>query len=120
MNDTHGHDAGDQVLQELAGRIRSNIRTIDLACRTGGEEFVVVLPTTDIDTAEKIAERIRKSVAGRPFNAGPGCHLPVTMSAGVASLSGIDDRVDSILKRADQALYRAKREGRNRVILSAA
>ena len=120
VNDTHGHDAGDRVLQELAGRIRASIRTIDLACRTGGEEFVVVLPATEVATAEKIAERIRRSVAGKPFNAGPNCVLNITVSAGVAALNGIDDKVDSLLKRADQALYRAKREGRNRVILAAA
>ncbi|MCB1431978.1 MAG: PleD family two-component system response regulator [Alphaproteobacteria bacterium] len=120
VNDTHGHDAGDRVLQEIAGRIRANIRNIDLACRTGGEEFVVVLPGTDIQTAERVGERIRRSVATRAFNASPDCHLTVTTSVGIAELNGFDDRVDDILKRADQALYRAKREGRNRVILSAA
>ncbi len=120
VNDTHGHDAGDRVLQEIAGRIRSSIRNIDLACRTGGEEFVVVLPATDIQTAERVAERIRRTVAARPFNAGPGCHLNITASVGVSAITGVDDSVEEILKRADQALYRAKREGRNRVILSAA
>lgn len=120
VNDTHGHDAGDRVLQELAGRLRASIRSIDLACRTGGEEFVVVLPGTEVGTAEKIAERIRRAVAGRRFNAGPGCSLNITVSVGVAALNGIDDQVGDILKRADRALYRAKHEGRNRVILSAA
>ena len=120
VNDTHGHDAGDRVLQEIAGRIRASIRNIDLACRTGGEEFVVVLPATDIQTAERVGERIRKMVAGKPFNAGPDCHLTITASVGIAALSGVDETVDELLKQADQALYRAKREGRNRVILSAA
>ncbi len=120
VNDTHGHDAGDRVLQEIAGRIRANIRNIDLACRTGGEEFVIVLPATDIQTAERVGERIRKSVATKPFNAGPDCALTVTASVGISALSGIDEAVEDLLKRADQALYRAKREGRNRVILSAA
>ena len=120
VNDTHGHDAGDRVLQEISGRIRANIRNIDLACRTGGEEFVVVLPGTDIQTAERVGERIRRAVASKTFNAGPDCHLSVTASVGIAALTGFDDRVEDILKRADQALYRAKREGRNRVILAAA
>jgi len=120
VNDNHGHDAGDRVLQELAGRIKASIRNVDMACRTGGEEFVVVLPATEIATAERIAERIRRSVASKAFNAGEKCLLNITISAGVAALSGIDDKVEDILKRADQALYRAKRDGRNRVILSAA
>ena len=120
VNDTHGHDAGDRVLQELAGRIRTSIRSIDMACRTGGEEFTVVLPATDIATAERVAERVRKSVASKPFNAGVNCSLNITISAGVASLGDIEDKVEDILKRADQALYRAKRDGRNRVVLAAA
>ncbi|MFT3986438.1 PleD family two-component system response regulator [Aestuariivirga sp.] len=120
VNDTYGHDAGDRVLQELAGRIRANVRNVDLACRTGGEEFVIVLPATDLGVAERIAERLRKSVAGKRFNTGVEGGLAVTASIGVAALSGIDDKVEFILKRADEALYRAKREGRNRVIKAAA
>ena len=120
VNDTYGHDAGDRVLQELAGRLRAIIRNSDLACRTGGEEFVVVLPGTDLHTAERVGERVRKMVAAKPFLAAPGCHLSVTISLGVASLLSVDDTPDDLLKRADRALYRAKREGRNRVSLSAA
>ena len=120
VNDTYGHDAGDRVLQEMAGRLRASIRSIDLACRTGGEEFVVVLPGTDLQTAERVGERVRKMVAAKPFLAAPGCHLSITVSLGVASLPSVDERAEDLLKRADQALYRAKREGRNRVSLSAA
>jgi two-component system, cell cycle response regulator len=120
INDTHGHDVGDRVLQELAGRIKANIRNVDMACRTGGEEFVVVLPATDLDVAMKIAERMRKSVAAKPFNSGALAPLNITASIGVAVLDGIDDKVEDLLKRADQALYRAKREGRNRVVQAAA
>ncbi len=120
VNDTHGHQAGDRVLQELAGRIRSAIRGVDLACRTGGEEFVVVLPGTEIGIAQRVAERLRQAVANRPFTAAPGFALNITISAGVAALNGISESVDTILKQADQALYRAKREGRNCVILAAA
>ena len=120
VNDTYGHDAGDRVLQEMAGRIRTSIRSSDLACRTGGEEFVVVLTGTDIHTAERVGERVRKMVASKPFLAAPGCHLTITISMGVSGLGGVDDGLEDLLKRADQALYRAKREGRNRVSLSAA
>lgn len=120
VNDTYGHDAGDRVLKELAGRLRSSLRSSDLACRTGGEEFVVVLPDTNLQTAERVGERVRKIVAGKPFLAAPGCYLSVTVSLGVASLAGVDDSAEDLLKRADQALYRAKRDGRNRVSLAAA
>ena len=120
VNDNHGHDAGDRVLQEIAGRIRASIRNIDLACRTGGEEFVVVLPATDLPTAERVGERIRKMMANKPFNAAPDCQLNITVSVGISALTGVDESGDELLKRADQALYKAKREGRNRVILSAA
>jgi len=120
VNDTYGHDAGDRVLQEMAGRLRAIIRNSDLACRTGGEEFVVVLPGTDLHSAERVGERVRKMVAAKPFLAAPGCHLTVTISLGVASLLSVEDTPEELLKRADRALYRAKREGRNRVSLSAA
>lgn len=120
VNDTHGHDVGDRALQELAGRIRASIRSIDLACRTGGEEFVIVLPGTDLVTAERVGERIRRTVASRPFNAGADLPLNVTVSVGISALSPNDGGIEDMLKRADQALYRAKREGRNRIILSAA
>ena len=120
VNDTYGHDAGDRVLQEVAGRIRGCVRGGDLACRTGGEEFVVVLPGADLGIAEKVGERIRKAIAARPFMLGPGSHLTVTASLGVSALASAPDTVEDLLKRADRALYRAKREGRNRVVPAAA
>ena len=120
VNDTYGHDAGDRVLQDVAGRIRACVRSVDLACRTGGEEFVVVLPETDLATAERIGERIRRAVASKPFNPGSGCTLTITASLGVASIGSGDDSAEGLLKRADRALYRAKNEGRNRVVPFAA
>lgn len=120
VNDTYGHDAGDRVLQDVAGRIRSCVRSVDLACRTGGEEFVVVLPGADLAVAEKVGERIRKAIAAKSFMLGPGSHLTVTASLGVSALSSAQDTVEDLLKRADRALYRAKREGRNRVVPAAA
>ena len=121
VNDSHGHDAGDRVLQELAARIRKNTRSLDLAFRTGGEEFVIVLPSTDRAVALKVAERLRRSVSAKPFNAGARAGpLPITISVGIASLESPNDTLEELLKRADLALYRAKREGRNRVIADAA
>jgi two-component system cell cycle response regulator len=120
INDTYGHDVGDEVLREFAGRISANVRGIDLACRFGGEEFVVVMPDTDLSFAYMVAERLRQSVADAPFQlAGNGKEVPVTISIGVAT-SYAGDTPEVLLKRADQALYRAKRDGRNRVIADAA
>ena len=121
VNDIHGHDAGDEVLREFAVRLRKSIRGIDLAYRYGGEEFVVLMPETDTSAATSIAERIRQQVAVEPFAAGAGRGgIHVTISIGIAALSGLDDTSSAILKRADQALFRAKREGRNRVVSDAA
>ncbi len=90
VNDTYGHDAGDRVLQELAARMRASVRNIDMACRMGGEEFIVVLPATDLRVAEKIAERMRKAVSVRPFNAGTGGPINITISIGIAALEGAE------------------------------
>ncbi len=120
INDTHGHDGGDTVLRELAGRIKQATRSVDLCCRTGGEEFVLVLPGTDLQAAHAIAERMRKMVASKSFAVAAGKTIPVTVSIGVTSLEGVDDSPTKILKRADEALYSAKREGRNRVEVAAA
>jgi len=121
INDTHGHDAGDDVLREFALRIKRSIRGIDLACRTGGEEFVIVMPETDLTVAAMVAERLRRRIAAEPFSINQGERsIPVTLSIGLAALRGADDGSASLLKRADQALYRAKREGRNRVVPEAA
>jgi two-component system, cell cycle response regulator len=121
VNDTHGHDIGDEVLRDFAGRISANVRGIDLACRYGGEEFVVVMPDTDMDFAYTVAERLRKSAEQVPFaiSRDPG-KLSITISIGIAGSEGNTDSADALLHRADQALYRAKREGRNRVVKDAA
>jgi len=121
INDGHGHDAGDDVLREFALRIRKSIRNIDLACRLGGEEFVIVMPETDMGVATTVAERLRRRIAGEPFPIQQGARLlDVTLSIGIASLAGAGDTAATMLKRADQALYRAKRDGRNRVVADAA
>jgi two-component system cell cycle response regulator len=121
INDGHGHDAGDDVLREFSLRIRKSIRNIDLACRYGGEEFVIVMPETDIAVASMVAERIRRRIASEPFPIQQGAkNLEVTISIGIAALNGTDDTAAAMLKRADTALYRAKRDGRNRVVQDAA
>ena len=120
VNDTHGHDIGDAVLKEFAVRLRRNIRGVDLACRFGGEEFVVLMPDTDYRQAQNVAERVRTAVAERSFDTGSQQPLAVTVSVGVALNESESDTPEMILKRADVALYRAKREGRNRVVFDAA
>jgi two-component system cell cycle response regulator len=121
VNDSYGHDAGDAVLREFAARIRRNTRGIDLACRLGGEEFVVIMPDCDLAKAYHVGERLRQCIAAAPFDAdGRIGTLQVTASVGVAAIESADDIPDLMLKRADQALYCAKRDGRNRVVADAA
>ena len=121
INDGYGHDVGDEVLREFAVRLASNVRAIDLPCRYGGEEFVVVMPDTTIEDAERIAERIRLHVAGSPFRVMGGSELlTVTISIGVAATLGETDRPEVLLKRADEAVYEAKASGRNKVVARAA
>jgi two-component system, cell cycle response regulator len=119
INDTHGHDIGDVVLRELAVRLKANTRSVDLCCRVGGEEFIMVLPNTATELSSRIAERLRRAMASKSFDCSNGLMVPVTVSVGVSTLSGADDTLDKLLKRADQALYTAKREGRNRVVIAA-
>jgi len=121
VNDTYGHDIGDEVLKEFASRISANVRGIDLACRYGGEEFVVAMPDTDIAFATNIAERLRQSIETTPVQVSraPG-KLNITISIGIARYEGEGDDAEKLLHRADQALYRAKRSGRNRVVSDAA
>ncbi|MGN6486407.1 MAG: PleD family two-component system response regulator [Devosia sp.] len=120
VNDTHGHDTGDAVLREFADRLRRNIRGVDLACRFGGEEFVVLMPDTDWRQAQGVAERVRQAVAEKGFATGNRRPLQLTISVGLALNESETDTPEIMLKRADIALYRAKREGRNRVVFDAA
>src|SRR2546429_2407394 len=121
INDNYGHDAGDDVLREFAVRIRKSIRGIDLACRYGGEEFVVVMPETDLHVAGMVAGRLRRSIAGETFAVNKGAkRIEVTISIGLSTLDHKGEPVADVLKRADTALYRAKNDGRNRVVAAAA
>ncbi len=121
VNDVYGHDAGDEVLKEFAGRIRSTVRGADLACRFGGEEFVVVMPDTPAEAAAAVAERLRGMIEARPFQLRSGeTPLMLTASMGIATLMPGIDTPEQLLKQADRALYEAKNSGRNRVVAAAA
>jgi two-component system cell cycle response regulator len=120
MNDSLGHLAGDHILGELAGRIRSCIREIDLAARYGGEEFVVVLPYTGREGAVMVAERIRAAIAAREFL--QGSEFPpvqVTVSIGVAVGPENGSQLEELIGAADSLLYEAKRGGKNRIATAA-
>ena len=116
VNDSYGHPAGDDVLRELGARTAGSVRTVDLVARLGGEEFVVVMPETDLAIAAAVGERLRTAVAREPFTiTSTGQRLFITISVGVAAAERVDDR-DGLLKRADEVLYLAKSSGRNRVV----
>ena len=117
VNDTFGHDVGDEVLREVAIRSARNLRNFDLVARLGGEEFVVIMPDTDGESALMVAERLRQRIGDTPFAvSAPIGEITVTVSVGVAVGGRVGDTVDTLIKRADEALYEAKRSGRNRVI----
>jgi two-component system cell cycle response regulator len=121
VNDTYGHDAGDDVLREFSTRIRQTVRGADLACRFGGEEFVVVMPDTDPAAAAAVAERLRAIIEKTPFALkSAATAISLTASFGLSCSIGGAETPEQLLKQADQALYTAKAEGRNRVVANAA
>lgn len=113
INDTFGHDAGDRVLETVASRLKGTVRSVDSVARWGGEEFIVMVAETDLSSALVVGENIRKTVERGEY----ALNRPVTVSVGVSEFKK-DDTVDSLLKRADVALYRAKERGRNQVVAS--
>lgn len=118
INDRHGHPAGDRVLRHAAATLRAQLRADALLARYGGEEFAVVLHVDDPMTAAVVAERLRHAVAHTPFEDGAPEPIGLSVSIGAAML-GDDEPLESALARADEALYRAKDEGRNRVVMAA-
>jgi diguanylate cyclase (GGDEF)-like protein len=116
VNDTHGHAAGDEVLKRVAQVLASTVRLGDRVVRFGGEEFLLILPGVGVDMAARIADRARSVLAQSPLAVG-ATSIPVTISLGVAERREGEDR-DSVIRRADAAMYRAKRGGRNRVELA--
>jgi two-component system, cell cycle response regulator len=117
FNDTYGHAAGDLVLREFAGVLQGGIRATDVACRLGGEEFLVLCPGVDGRGAAVCADHIRCAVEAHDF-ARDQLHLKVTVSCGVSEWNGELANSDELLSQADAALYRAKEAGRNRVIVA--
>jgi two-component system cell cycle response regulator len=118
VNDTHGHGVGDEILQGLARIVGENLRSVDLVARYGGEEFVIVMPETRGEQAKEIAERLRGCVAEAAFQPeGLAEPLPVTISIGAAATADPEEMAEDILNRADEALYAAKNQGRNTVVL---
>jgi len=114
VNDAHGHAAGDQVLAAVGAALRAQVRTGDLVCRMGGEEFLAILPDSSLPGAEQVANRLNAAVAALA-----GLPSAVTVSVGVAACHQ-DDDVEALLARADQVLYQAKADGRNRVVVALA
>jgi diguanylate cyclase (GGDEF)-like protein len=118
VNDEHGHPVGDRVLTLVGAVLRSTVRNTDMAARFGGEEFMVLAPETGAESCAAFGERIRKAVAQRSADAGGGLP-PVTVSIGVATTERMDiTSHDLLVQRADEALYKAKGQGRNRVVLA--
>lgn len=115
VNDTYGHRVGDQVLTKVAQTCDSEIRRMDILGRYGGEEFLVILPETTIGPGIETAERLRKSVASQTINTDQG-DVSMTISLGVTSLKDGKEEFAGLIDRADQAMYKAKRAGRNCVM----
>ncbi|MGH9222982.1 MAG: diguanylate cyclase [Acidimicrobiales bacterium] len=115
VNDTRGHQAGDAVLCEIASRLASGVRDVDLVARFGGDEFALVLPNTGVAGALRLADKVRASVADRPFEPGDAEAVNLTVSVGVASYPEHGDSGGKLVRAADRALYRAKEAGGNRV-----
>jgi eukaryotic-like serine/threonine-protein kinase len=114
VNDTYGHPVGDEVLAKLGNKIRQNLRNIDLVGRYGGEEFIILAVENDNEAAGKLAERVCRMVAAKPLATSAG-GVSITVSIGVAELSEHIRDLPALLQAADQALYLAKRSGRNQV-----
>lgn len=118
INDTYGHPFGDEVLKKVAAALTDGARKVDLVARYGGEEFVLVLPSTDAHGAVQVAERVRRAVEAEPFrHDGRTVHLTLSLGVATSELPGVTDE-HSLVKRADMALYAAKRAGRNRVMVA--
>ena len=119
VNDEHGHLAGDRALQTFGDLLRAHVRKVDVAGRLGGEEFAVLLPETDADSAALVADRMRRALSESSLEVIPGSRISLTASFGIAQLAP-GQASEQLLSRADAALYDAKSAGKNRVSLAPA
>ncbi|HXF84398.1 MAG TPA: diguanylate cyclase [Anaerolineales bacterium] len=117
INDTYGHQVGDEVLQEFAKRCKQSVREVDIVGHYGGEEILILLPETTMTTTQQVAERLRRNITEKPFDVA-GHKLYITVSIGIASLDEHTLELDTLIARADQAMYIAKHKGRDRVAIS--
>lgn len=115
INDTHGHDVGDQVLRHVAALFTRKLRQTDIVGRFGGEEFIVLLPETDLECAERLVDRLRQCLEQAPVEA-DGETVHVTATFGLTEVEAQDGNIEQAVKRADRALYEGKQSGRNRVV----
>lgn len=118
INDTFGHDTGDLVLQEVSKQLKRSLRNLDSVYRFGGEEFIMLFPNTDAEKSKIVCERIREKIAQTQTLLSNGRVINCTVSIGISSCMKGDDSIDSVVKRADEALYLSKEAGRNRVTLN--
>ena len=118
VNDTYGHKAGDKVLKRFSEICLASLREIDIAGRLGGEEFAILFPETGLDQVQLVVERLRERLANERVPLDDGVVLQFTVSIGVALLEASDEGLDSLMARADRALYAAKHGGRNRVCVA--
>ncbi len=116
VNDTYGHDVGDKVLLSVAQTCKKQIRTVDLLARFGGEEFCFLFCKSNIHESVLVAERIRYAISELKFNSGNNW-FSITVSIGISELLSSNDNIENMIKRSDKSLYKAKRNGRNRVVL---
>lgn len=116
INDSHGHETGDKVLETLASLLRDHLRAQDLVARWGGEEFLIAIPNSDSEATTQAAERIRKAVAGFDWRQLTGDQTAVTVSIGATQLTA-EDEISRLISRADKALYQCKHQGRNQVAM---
>ena len=115
INDTYGHSFGDEVLKVVAHRCKTIVRNVDIIARFGGDEFIILLPETGLDDARLAAEKIRKTIGSQPVIIDNKTEVYLTISLGISSAGERIENIDGLFKKADQALYLAKEEGRNNV-----
>ena len=117
FNDRYGHPAGDFILQGLGDLVQSSVRTVDVACRYGGEEFTIILPSTDLEGAAILAERLRVAIEKHIFQKKADSFI-ITCSFGVGSIAGKSETSEELIQKVDDALYQSKKDGRNRVTIT--